>query len=140
MVKDNQFKPTFKQPFIPQTETRIFLGGRPIEQQMEQTSLSSAARSKVINRSGGNYLSSWAETDISEAIGYGPVFPDYYELKSESKKIQKENEKELERSNFYCEVCHSKAPMFREYCDEHYPPYIEQREKFKKQDRDLLKS
>ena len=37
MVKDNQFKPTFKQPFIPQTETRIFLGGRPIDQRVEQT-------------------------------------------------------------------------------------------------------
>jgi hypothetical protein len=33
------FKPVgFKNvPFIPKTETRIFLGGRPIDQQVEQT-------------------------------------------------------------------------------------------------------
>jgi len=32
----NDFKPTL--PFIPKTETRIFLGGRPIDQQVEQSS------------------------------------------------------------------------------------------------------
>jgi len=31
-MTNDKFKPTFKKPFIPQTETRIFLGGRPIEQ------------------------------------------------------------------------------------------------------------
>jgi len=33
----DKFKPTFKQPFIPKTETRIFLGGRPIDQQTKPT-------------------------------------------------------------------------------------------------------
>src|SRR5947199_5391837 len=62
MVKDNQFKPTFKQPFIPKTETKIVLDW---SQPVKKSNLSSAARSKVINRSGSNYLSESQE-------GYGP--------------------------------------------------------------------
>jgi len=43
------------------------------DQQIKKSPLSVAARSKIINRSGSNYLSPWAETEIGEAIGYGPV-------------------------------------------------------------------
>jgi hypothetical protein len=65
MVKDNQFKPTFKQPFIPQTETRIFLGGRPIDQRTEQTG------SKGISK---QHYQSVKVQDINP--GYGPGFWD----------------------------------------------------------------
>lgn len=40
--------------------------------------LSPAARNKVINRSGSNYLSSWSDTDIDETVGYGPSGYDKY--------------------------------------------------------------
>ena len=62
MVKDNQFKPTFKQPFIPKTETRIFLGGRPIDQQTEQIS------SRAINKQ--QHYQSARANEINP--GYGP--------------------------------------------------------------------
>lgn len=39
----------------------------------KKTKLSPAARNKIINRSGSNYLSSWSETCISETVGYGPM-------------------------------------------------------------------
>jgi hypothetical protein len=41
MTNDN-FKPTL--PFIPKTETRIFLGGRPIDQQVEQSSFKGVSK------------------------------------------------------------------------------------------------
>jgi hypothetical protein len=66
MVKDNQFKPTFKQPFLPRTETRIFLGGRPIDQQAEQIS------SRAINRQ--QHYQSARANEINP--GYGPGFWD----------------------------------------------------------------
>jgi hypothetical protein len=53
----------------PKTETRIILNDW---QEAKTSKLSAAARSKVINRSGSNYLSSWADTDVGEAVGYGP--------------------------------------------------------------------
>ena len=37
MTDNNVNKYIAKRPFIPKTETRIFLGGRPIDQQTEQT-------------------------------------------------------------------------------------------------------
>ena len=42
-----------------------------VENENKQSKLSPAARSKIINRSGGNYLSSWSETCIGETVGYG---------------------------------------------------------------------
>ncbi len=66
MTKDNKFKPTnqhFKElKSIPKTETRIVLNDW--SQPVKKSPLSAAARSKVINRSGSNYL--------SEGQGYGP--------------------------------------------------------------------
>ena len=60
-MTNDKFKPTFKQPFIPQTETRIFLGGRPIDQQTEQTG------SKGINK---QHYQSERANEINP--GYGP--------------------------------------------------------------------
>ena len=55
----------------PKTETRIILNDWQAE--VKTSKLSRAARNKVINRSGSSYLSPWADTDIGEAVGYGPV-------------------------------------------------------------------
>jgi hypothetical protein len=77
--------------------------------------------------------------DIREQRGYGPVHPDVNALRAEYLESKKKKEEELERSDRYCIVCNSKAPMFREYCDEHYPPYVEQRERIRKQDGELLR-
>lgn len=57
-------------PSTPKTYTVVEL--RDTQQPVKKSNLSVAARSKIINRSGSNYLSPWAETDIDEANGYGP--------------------------------------------------------------------
>jgi hypothetical protein len=44
------------------------------DQQVKKSPLSAAARNKVINKSGSDYVSSWAEADIGEPIGYGLVY------------------------------------------------------------------
>jgi len=44
------------------------------DQVVKKSPLSPAARSKVIDKTGSNYISSWTETNIGEAIGYGPVY------------------------------------------------------------------
>jgi len=46
------------------------------DQQVKKSPLSPAARSKVISKSGSNYLSPWTETEIGEPIGYGPGIVD----------------------------------------------------------------
>src|SRR4051794_38054409 len=65
-----KFDNKFAVPQAPKTFQVLEL--RDTEQPVKQSNLSVAARNKVINRSGSGYLSSWAETDIGEAIGYGP--------------------------------------------------------------------
>ncbi len=62
MINDNKFKPTSKQFNPPKTETRIILNDW--QQPIKKSNLSAAARKKIINRSGSNYL--------SESEGYGP--------------------------------------------------------------------
>lgn len=59
----DKFKPIFKQPFIPKTETRIFLGGRPIDQQVEKSNF------KGVNKQ--PYQSERAN-EINP--GYGPCY------------------------------------------------------------------
>lgn len=67
---NNQFKPIIKkEPFIPKTETRIFLGGQPVEQsQTKQSNLSITAQNKVVNRSITYQSPRMYDTDS----GYGP--------------------------------------------------------------------
>ncbi|RHZ35953.1 hypothetical protein [endosymbiont GvMRE of Glomus versiforme] len=67
MIKENQFK---VQPTIPKTETRIMLNNW--RQPVKQSNLSVAARKKIINYSGSNYVSPRMMTDISEPAIYGP--------------------------------------------------------------------
>jgi hypothetical protein len=60
--------------FVPSTpKTYTFFELRDTQQPVKKSNLSAAARSKVINRSGSNYLSPWADIGIDEAIGYGPM-------------------------------------------------------------------
>jgi len=66
MTNDNKF--------VPSTPTIYTVSElRDTQQEVKKSPLSVAARSKVVNRSGGNYLSPWANTDISETVGYGPI-------------------------------------------------------------------
>jgi len=59
--------------FIPNTpKTFQVLELRDQQQPVKKSPLSAAAKSKVVNKSGSNYLSPWANTDISEKEGYGP--------------------------------------------------------------------
>jgi hypothetical protein len=58
-------------PSTPKTYTVSEL--RDTQQPVKKSGLSVAARSKVVNRSGSGYLSPWADTDISEIAGYGPI-------------------------------------------------------------------
>jgi len=51
-MTNDKFKPT---PNIPKTETKIILNDW--SQEIKKSSLSAAARSKVVNKSGSNYLS-----------------------------------------------------------------------------------
>jgi hypothetical protein len=60
-----------KNKFIPKTFQVLEL--RDQQQEVKKSPLSAAARSKVVNRSGSNYLSSWADTELGEAVGYGPM-------------------------------------------------------------------
>jgi hypothetical protein len=62
-MTNDKFKPTFKKPFIPQTETRIFLGGRPIDQQTEPTS------SKGVNK---QHYQSERVNEVNPS--YGPCY------------------------------------------------------------------
>jgi len=66
-----KFDNKFVVPQVPKTYTVSEL--RDTQQPVKKSPLSAAARSKVVNRSGSGYLSPWAETDISEAVGYGPI-------------------------------------------------------------------
>jgi len=66
-----KFDNKFAIPQVPKTYTVSEL--RDTQQPVKKSPLSAAARNKVINRSGSSYLSPWAETDISEAVGYGPI-------------------------------------------------------------------
>src|SRR3954451_9840411 len=68
MTNDN-FKPFSN---LPKTETKIVLNDW--SQGVKKSSLSAAARSRVVNRSGSNYLSPWADTNIGELVGYGPCY------------------------------------------------------------------
>jgi len=59
--------------FIPNTpKTFQVLELRDQQQPVKKSPLSAAAKSKAVNKSGSNYLSPWANTDISEKEGYGP--------------------------------------------------------------------
>lgn len=58
-------------PKVPETYTVSYL---TTNQEVKKSNLSPAARSKVVNRSGSSYLSSWADTGLGEAIGYGPCY------------------------------------------------------------------
>jgi hypothetical protein len=63
MTDNNVNKYIAKQPFIPKTETRIFLGGRPIDQQTEPTN------SKSVNKQ------PYQSERVGEVNpGYGPCY------------------------------------------------------------------
>jgi hypothetical protein len=59
-----------KQLNTPKTETRIILNDWQGE--VKTSKLSRAARAKVVNRN-NSYLSPWADTDVGEVAGYGPI-------------------------------------------------------------------
>jgi hypothetical protein len=64
----------FNNKFVPVApKTFQVLELRDQQQQVKKSNLSVAARNKVINRSGSNYLSPWMDIGIDEAIGYGPM-------------------------------------------------------------------
>ena len=66
MVNESKFAEIKLVPSTPKTYEVRYLENK-------QSGLSPAAKAKVINKSGSNYLSPWADTDLGEAIGYGPT-------------------------------------------------------------------
>jgi len=67
-MKDNSRFPA--QPFVPKTETKIVL------ENQQKLKISLAARNKIVDKSGSNYLSSLAEVGIITVKGYGPSSSD----------------------------------------------------------------
>jgi len=120
--KDLKYTQTFKkEPNIPKTYEQFVLEEQQLTSEQKQ-----------------NLYPDLTYEDISEPRGYGPVVLPICD-NGEAREIQRNKEEELEKSDYYCIVCNSKAPMFREYCNEHYPPYIKQREEIRKEGGELLR-
>jgi len=114
--KDLKYTQQFKKELsIPKTETKIVLNDW--SQEIKKSPLSAAARNKVVNRSGSNYL--------SENQGYGPTWGSGHDAESwlASKQVEEGREwakKEKEaRLNKRCIECSGSTNGEDSYCEYH---------------------